>query len=115
MAIGRKQLLCPASYVPLWLESRQNAGDLFEADTVRSFVRPRVRRHFDTTTGHHLCNDLGYVAHAIVVSGAANIECLIKERVLGCLKCGSHRPGHEIIKHYVEANARRHSIGSCRV
>ena len=77
LAIGGVELLGAAARVPLRLEGRQHAGDLVEADAVGALVGPGVRRHLDPAARHHVRDDLGDVADAVIVRGAADIERLV--------------------------------------
>ena len=123
------------------LEGRQHAGNLLEADAVGPLVRPGVRRHFDTAARHHVGNDLGDLAHAIIVAGVAHVERLVEHHLFGRIERGNERAGdildmrdrppgrsirlevddaagdgkgRQIVEDDVEAHARRHAIGGRR-
>ena len=92
-SIGGIELLGATSRVPLRLEGRQLASDLLEADAVGSLVRSGVRRHFDAAARHDAGNDLGDVAHAIIVRGRAHVEGLIEDHFFRRLERGNEGAG----------------------
>ena len=141
MPIGCKKLLGAAASVPLRLKGRQHAGDLGEVDAIGTRVGACVGGKLDPAARHHVGDDLGDVADAIVVLGAADIECLVVDAPHRRLERGDEgardvldmddrspgrpvgfkvnqacgdRPGHEVVEHDVESNAGRQAVGGRR-
>src|SRR5262245_48941384 len=92
--MGGIELFGATSRVPLRLEGRQHASNFIEADAVRSFVRSGIRRRFDAGAGHYTRNDLGNVAHTIVVRGSAHVESLIEDHLFRCVERGNECTGY---------------------
>ena len=129
LPIGRIKLLGAPAGVPFRLKGRQHAGDLGEIDTIGARVRAGVGGNLDPAARNHVGDDLGDVADAVVVLGAADIERLIADAPLRRFERGDEgardvldmhdrapgrpvgfevnqpcgdRPGHEVIEHDVE-------------
>ena len=97
--IGGKELLGATAGVPLRLKGRQHAGDLGEIDAIGALVRTGVGRHLDPAARHHIGDDLGDVADAIIVRGAADIERLVVHALLGRFEGGDEGAGDVLDMH----------------
>src|ERR1700730_10246367 len=139
-SVGFVELLGAHAGVPLRFELWQIATDFLEANPVRAFCRPGIRREFERASGYNLGYDLGQITNAIVVGRLADIIGLIEHAIIRRLQgsnegprnvldmdnwapwrairfqvdlSGCEAPRDKVVQDDVEAHARRNAV-SCR-
>src|SRR5690348_7984370 len=89
-AIGVVKFLCAHTRGPGGTEGRQHALNLVAVHAVAALIGPAARRVLDAAAGNGFLDDVGEFADAVVFLGAAHVEGLIVNGVLGSVQDANH-------------------------
>src|SRR5207247_325821 len=89
--VGLVQLPRAFARIPFGSERRQDPRDLAEVRAVIAQVRSRALGEGDLAAGHSLVHDLGYLAYAVVLVVAADVEGFPAHKVFRRRQHGEER------------------------
>ena len=135
--VGLVELARAPPRVPLQLETGQGALEPPAVDAIGAQVGARAGGDLDRRARHRLGHDLGQLADAVVLAGAADVPgAVVHDLTRRCERrdedaadvldvddrtprravreqlhlAGGERPGHQVVEHEIEAQERRDAV-----